>query len=101
MNFSINASDRILIIAAHPEDLAVGCGGFISKYFPQIDILGIIQSDNQDIIQIQQVMQDMRKDIIQLFKTSTNTQKEYLITQTRILVILHFHHQETLFIVSV
>ena len=49
MDFSINISDRILIIAALPEDLAVGCGGFISKYSGQIDLLFINQEKNQDI----------------------------------------------------
>ena len=39
MAFTIDATDRILIISVYPEDLAVGCGGFISKYHSQIDIL--------------------------------------------------------------
>ena len=48
MDFSINLSDRILVIASFPEDLAVGCGGFISKYNKQIDVLFINQEKNHD-----------------------------------------------------
>ncbi len=39
MTLTINSTDKILIIAALPEDITVGCGGFISKYHSQIDIL--------------------------------------------------------------
>ena len=35
----INPSDKILIIAPHPDDEVIACGGFISKYHNQIDIL--------------------------------------------------------------
>ncbi len=49
MNLSINPTDKILIITAYPEDLAVACGGFISKYNKQIDILCINRALNDAI----------------------------------------------------
>ena len=38
----INAYDRVLIVAAHPDDEILGCGGFLSKYANQVD--KVIQS---------------------------------------------------------
>lgn len=35
----ISVSDRILIVAPHPDDESVGCGGLLAKYGPQCDIL--------------------------------------------------------------
>ncbi len=52
MVFSVDLSDRILIIAAHPEDLAVGCGGFISKYPAQVDLLCVNKVAIQDLVQV-------------------------------------------------
>ena len=34
----IKSQDRILIIAAHPDDEILGCGGFLSKYSNQVEI---------------------------------------------------------------
>ena len=34
----INENDRILIIAAHPDDEILGCGGLLSKYSNQVEI---------------------------------------------------------------
>ncbi len=39
MEITINKTDKILIIAPHPDDDAIAVGGFISKYHSQIDIL--------------------------------------------------------------
>lgn len=32
-------SDRILVVAPHPDDESIGCGGLLAKYGPQCDIL--------------------------------------------------------------
>ncbi len=40
----VKPDDRILIIAPHPDDEVIGCGGIIAKYFNQIDILCINSS---------------------------------------------------------
>ena len=39
MDFSVSSSDKILIAAASPDDLAIACGGFLLKYSKQIDLL--------------------------------------------------------------
>ena len=38
-DFVVNKSDNILVVASSPQDIAVACGGFISKYNTQIDLL--------------------------------------------------------------
>lgn len=35
----IAESDRILVVAPHPDDESIGCGGLLAKYGPQCDIL--------------------------------------------------------------
>jgi LmbE family N-acetylglucosaminyl deacetylase len=35
---NISNKDKILIIAAHPDDEILGCGGFLSKYANQVEI---------------------------------------------------------------
>lgn len=43
-NISIDKNSRILIIAPHPDDEVIACGGFICKYHKQIDILCVNSS---------------------------------------------------------
>ena len=40
----INPSSKILIIAPHPDDEVIACGGFIAKYHKQIDVLCVNSS---------------------------------------------------------
>ena len=40
----IKESDKILIIAPHPDDEVIALGGFIAKYHSQIDVLCINSS---------------------------------------------------------
>ena len=44
----INSKDRILIIAAHPDDEILGCGGLLSKYAKQVEtsIVFIAEGDS-------------------------------------------------------
>lgn len=44
MSITINSTDKILIIAPHPDDEVIACGGFIAKYHNQIDILCVNSS---------------------------------------------------------
>ena len=44
MTFEIKPEDKILIIAPHPDDEVIACGGFIAKYHNQIDILCVNSS---------------------------------------------------------
>lgn len=39
MSLSINPQARILIVAPHPDDESIGCGGLMLKYGAQCDIL--------------------------------------------------------------
>lgn len=43
-NSLVKQDDKILIIAPHPDDEVISCGGFIAKYSKQIDILCINSS---------------------------------------------------------
>ena len=38
-NFEIKPSDKCLILAPHPDDESIGCGGFLIKYAVQCDII--------------------------------------------------------------
>lgn len=40
----IKPDDKILIIAPHPDDEVIGCGGILAKYYSQIDVLCINSS---------------------------------------------------------
>lgn len=40
----IKQNDRVLIVAPHPDDEVIGCGGIIAKYPTQIDVLCINSS---------------------------------------------------------
>lgn len=39
MNLRIKESDRILIVAPHPDDETLGCGGILAKYGEKCDVL--------------------------------------------------------------
>ena len=39
ISLQINKDDRILIIAPHPDDESIGCGGLLAKFPNQCDVL--------------------------------------------------------------
>lgn len=62
MDVIINNTDRILVVAPHADDESIGCGGFLSKYGEQCDLLLLTDgrnghtteeySDSQKLIEI-------------------------------------------------
>ena len=58
MLLDIKQKDRILIIAPHPDDEVIACGGFILKYHEQIDVLCVNSSGvkyKEDLLQAEQI----------------------------------------------
>jgi len=56
----IKPTEKILIIAPHPDDEVIACGGFISKYHSQIDILCVNSSGikyNWDTLSAEEIAQ--------------------------------------------
>jgi N-acetylglucosamine malate deacetylase 1 len=49
---------RILFIGAHPDDIELGCGAFISHILGQTDILCLTLSDNQKNPDLQNVLSE-------------------------------------------
>ena len=50
MTVIIKPEYKILIIAPHPEDIVIACGGFVSKYSSQTDLLCIIPYENNSVL---------------------------------------------------
>ena len=71
MTFTIDSADKILVIAAYPEDLAAGCGGFITKYSERIDLLCINIISAKDSAQV-------RHDGFYNVSVSANANKFYI-----------------------
>lgn len=48
MNIKLNFNERILVVAPHPDDESIGCGGLIIKYGEKCDVLLITDGRNGD-----------------------------------------------------
>ncbi|WP_192575475.1 PIG-L deacetylase family protein [Butyrivibrio fibrisolvens] len=59
--FTVKESDRILIIAPHPDDESIGCGGLISLYPSQCDIVVMTDGSLGDTAVIPSEMKEIRK----------------------------------------
>lgn len=50
MGLNIRENDRILIVAPHPDDESIGCGGLLSLYGKQCDVVVITDGDNRKVV---------------------------------------------------
>lgn len=50
MGLNIKEQDRILVVAPHPDDESIGCGGLLSMYGNQCDVLLITDGDTRKIV---------------------------------------------------
>lgn len=49
MGINIRPEDRILVVAPHPDDESIGCGGLISLYHNQVDVLLVTDGYNPEL----------------------------------------------------
>lgn len=50
MGINIKEDDRILVVAPHPDDESIGCGGLLAVYGKQCDVIVITDGDNRKSI---------------------------------------------------
>jgi LmbE family N-acetylglucosaminyl deacetylase len=49
MSINIKPNDKILVVAPHPDDESIGCGGVIALYHNQVDVLLVTDGYNSDL----------------------------------------------------
>lgn len=50
MGINIKEEDKILVVAPHPDDESIGCGGLLSMYGKQCDVLLITDGDTRECV---------------------------------------------------
>lgn len=50
MGINIKENDRILVVAPHPDDESIGCGGLLTLYGKQCDVVVITDGDNRKVV---------------------------------------------------
>lgn len=68
---AIEENKKVLVVAPHPDDESIGCGGLLSMYGVQIDVMlltdgrkghddGVIDDEKCASIREQEIRQDMK-----------------------------------------
>lgn len=50
MGLNIKKDDKILVVAPHPDDESIGCGGLLALYGNQCDVVVVTDGDNRKIV---------------------------------------------------
>lgn len=64
MRLNILPSDKILVVAPHPDDESIGCGGLLSLYGRQCDVLLITNGCDKNQRNLKEIVEVREKEFI-------------------------------------
>ena len=50
MGINIKENEKILVVAPHPDDESIGCGGLLALYGKQCDVVVVTDGDNRNVV---------------------------------------------------